>query len=332
MKAGSKKLAKDEILFREGDPSDAAFVIKSGKISITKAKGNSEIILAEIGPGSMLGEMAFFDNKPRSAGAKASTDTEVITLPFAALHAQFKTFPEWLKVMVKTINGHVRDANKRIKNLEHAQKDDTQFFDPHSITRVMAILTLVGEKFGEKEDGGINIPTGTLRKYTIQIFQQPTNKMLRMTETLNALGYVTLEDMGEGRQRLIIKNLKLLSEFVDYYNEYLFTEEAKRVSIREEDIPTLKALSFYAKKALEAGETKAEDGTIKISLTNMQNESMKDLGELIKLEMVDCLVEKSLCSEKMMNDNQVYSTVDLEKIEPLIDYWTIIYALEKVKN
>ncbi len=71
MAGGIRKLAKNEILFREGDPSDAMYVIKSGRIAITKAKGSGEIILAEKVGGEMLGEMAFFDSKPRSAGAKA---------------------------------------------------------------------------------------------------------------------------------------------------------------------------------------------------------------------------------------------------------------------
>src|SRR5437660_6377725 len=115
-----KKLNKGDVLFKEGDSSDAIYVIKSGRIAITKAKGNGEIILAEKKTGEMLGEMAFFDDKPRSAGAKAIADTEVIALPFSSLHAQFKTFPEWLKAMVRTVNGQLRDANARIKNLESA--------------------------------------------------------------------------------------------------------------------------------------------------------------------------------------------------------------------
>src|ERR1044072_774938 len=124
--AGVKKLGKNDILFREGDPSDAMYVIKAGRIAITKAKGSGEIILAEKVNGEMLGEMGFFDNKPRSAGAKATQDSEVISLPFASLHAQFKTFPEWLKAMVKTINAHLRDANTRIKNLEAVSSDNEE--------------------------------------------------------------------------------------------------------------------------------------------------------------------------------------------------------------
>src|SRR6185312_4669530 len=130
MSAGVKKLAKNDILFREGDPSDAMYVIKSGRIAITKAKGSGEIVLAEKKAGEMLGEMAFFDDKPRSAGAKAIADSEVIQLPFVALHAQFKTFPEWLKAMVRTVNGQLRDANARIKNLEAATSGDEEMFPP----------------------------------------------------------------------------------------------------------------------------------------------------------------------------------------------------------
>src|ERR1700733_10564890 len=146
-----KKLKEGDVLFREGDASDAIYVIKTGRIAITKAKGNGEIILAEIKSGEMLGEMAFFDNKPRSAGAKALQDTEIIALPFTSLYAQFKTFPEWLKAVVKTVNSHLRDANVRIKNLETATNDSDEMFPPHMITRLTAVISLVGMKCGEKQ-------------------------------------------------------------------------------------------------------------------------------------------------------------------------------------
>ena len=198
MPAGVKELEKDQILFREGDDSDAMYVIKSGRLAILKNKGNSEIVLAELGPGDMLGEMAFFDNKPRSAGAKAIAKTTVIELPFKALHAQFKTFPEWLRAVVKTVNSHLRSANQRIKNLERLSDEGKNIFQPHIITRLMSILATVANRYGEKEDEGVNVPTGMLRRYTIQIHQQPTHKMQTLLGLLDERGYVKLEDLGEG--------------------------------------------------------------------------------------------------------------------------------------
>ena len=41
-----KELKKGDILFRENDPSDCLYVIKKGRIAVTKAKGSGEIELA----------------------------------------------------------------------------------------------------------------------------------------------------------------------------------------------------------------------------------------------------------------------------------------------
>ncbi len=114
----TKQLEKDQTLFKENEPSEAMYIIKSGRIKITKVKGSSHVILAELGPGQMIGEMGFFDNKPRSAGAMATERSEVIVLPYSSLYPQFDACPEWLKIMVKTINSHLRSANKKIKSLD----------------------------------------------------------------------------------------------------------------------------------------------------------------------------------------------------------------------
>lgn len=321
-----KKLSVGEVLFREGDPSDAMYVIKSGRIAITKSKGSGEIILAEKKKGEMLGEMAFFDNKPRSAGAKALTDCEVITLPFSSLYAQFKTFPEWLKAVVKTVNTHLRDANTRIKNLEQAQGADEEAFPPHLITRLSAIISLIGFKAGEQSEEGLVIPFSTLRNYCIQIFQQPTNKLEKMMEVLSALQIMKVEELGEGKRKITILKHDLITKFVDWYNKYLFTEEAKRITILEKELPAVRALLFYGKK-LEAD----ENGYVQVNLTDMQNNSMKDLNTLFNTSDADSLAEKGLVQEKQSGEGGVLTMkVKISELEEQLPFWEIIYTLKKV--
>lgn len=326
MSAGVKKLGKNDILFREGDPSDAMYVIKTGRIAITKAKGNGEIILAEKKAGEMLGEMAFFDDKPRSAGAKAVSDTEVIALPFSSLHAQFKTFPEWLKAMVRTVNGQLRDANARIKNLEAATTGEEEMFPPHMVTRLCAIISLIGFKCGEKAENGLVIPYFTLRNYTIQVFQQPTNKLDRIMEVLQALNIMKVEDLGEDKKRITILNHKLLTDFTDWYNKYLFTEQNKRVTVEEKELPTLRALVFYGKKA-----TPDDKGFVKVNLTEMQNNSMRDLNTLFSVNDADPFAEKGLVNEKQSEQGGSLSMkFKMADVESVLPFWEIIYTLKKV--
>jgi len=326
--SGVKKLGKGDILFREGDPSDAMYVIKAGRIAITKSKGSGEIILAEKKTGEMLGEMAFFDDKPRSAGAKAIADTEVIALPFTALHAQFKTFPEWLKAMVRTVNGQLRDANARIKNLEAATTGDEEMFPPPMITRLCAIISLIGFKCGEKEGEFLVIPYPTLRNYCIQVFQAPTNKLDRIMEVLSALQIMKVEDLGEDRKKITILKHKLLTDFTDWYNKYLFTDSAKRITVEDKEVQTLRALVFYGKKL-----TPDDKGLVKVNLTDMQNNSMKDLNVLFNVNEADPLAEKKLVQEKTSEQGGNLSMkFNLKELESVLPYWEIIYTLKKVPS
>jgi CRP/FNR family transcriptional regulator, cyclic AMP receptor protein len=322
-----KELKKGDTLFREGDSSDAMYVIKKGKIVITKAKGSSEIELAELGPGEMLGEMAFFDNKPRSAGAKAKMDAVVIKLPFTSLYAQFKTFPEWLKAMVKNVNGKLRDANARIKNLEQAGAAETAMFTPYMITRLCAIIALIGYKCGEKEGDGLVVPYYTLRNYTIQIFGAPTSKLDRMLEALQGFGITKVEELSEGRKKITLLNHDLLAKFVDWYNEWLFKDESKRINITPKEMPVLKALVFYGRKA-----TPNDKGEVVVNLTEIQNNSMKDLSYLVGVNDADSLAEKKLTQDKQSGEGGILTVKfvlkDLADIQP---YWELVFGLTSIQ-
>lgn len=325
--SGPLKVPKDHYLFREGDAPDAMYVVKSGKFSILKMKSNSEILLAEIGPGAMVGEMAFFDAKPRSASVKASKDSEVIALPYKALHAQFANFPEWCKAIMRTVNDHLRNANQKIKELEKVNADEKEVFPPHTITKLTSILNLVGHKYGQKKPEGLVIDGFTLRRYTIQVFQEATHKMQKLLVALEELEIAKNIDMGEGRSEAIIMKPDLLFGFSEWYNNYLFKKEQDRIPIKEEELKLLNALIEYSGKL-----DRDEKGMKRVNLTDLQNDSMKLFNYLVKVEEFATLAEKKLIGDPLMGEKGIYSTfnpADLEKIYP---YWKIVYALKKVRT
>src|SRR5690606_39858394 len=63
-----------ETIFAEGDPPTAAFLIESGRVQISTRRHGDPQVVAELGPGELLGEMAVIDDAPRSASAFAITD------------------------------------------------------------------------------------------------------------------------------------------------------------------------------------------------------------------------------------------------------------------
>jgi CRP/FNR family transcriptional regulator, cyclic AMP receptor protein len=63
-----------EVIFREGDPAEELFVVKSGVVEIHL--GNH--LLDTLPERSIFGEMALIDHGPRSATAVAATDAVLV--------------------------------------------------------------------------------------------------------------------------------------------------------------------------------------------------------------------------------------------------------------
>lgn len=70
-----RKYHAGEYIFREGDPGLGMYIIEEGEISIVSESRSSEI--SRLGKGEFFGEMAMFNDRPRSASALAYEDTKV---------------------------------------------------------------------------------------------------------------------------------------------------------------------------------------------------------------------------------------------------------------
>jgi len=86
----SRTLNTNEVLFCQGDPGDALYIVRSGKLAIyapepgDPARGQP---IRTFSPGSILGEMALIDSKPRSLSARAEEPTTLLALSSADFHA-----------------------------------------------------------------------------------------------------------------------------------------------------------------------------------------------------------------------------------------------------
>lgn len=323
--AEAKKVAKDTYLFRDGDAPDAMYIVKTGGFAITKSKGNTEVVIAEIQPGAMVGEMALFDKKPRSANVKATKDSEVIALPYDSLNKQMDQLPVWVRAIMKTLNEKLRDANQKIRLLENTNPDEERF-PPHIVNKYISILNLVGNKYGKAEDGGaLSFSSVLLRNYTIQIFQEATNKMQSVVNALTDLGYLAQEDRGDGTQKITNLKPQELFSFVDWYNEWLFKQDKDRLpALSDQEVVILNGILLFARRV-----EPNHKGLYKVDLTDVQNESMKELGQLIRADDVNSLIEKKYLTEKIMDEKGVYIMVELPYVEPLARNWTIVNNLKR---
>ena len=85
--AESRGYAPGQIILQAGDIGRAVYFIRSGHVAAAvpgEQKGNKVRKPLQMGPGSVFGELAFFDAAPRSASVWAQDAVELWGLPFAA--------------------------------------------------------------------------------------------------------------------------------------------------------------------------------------------------------------------------------------------------------
>lgn len=104
-----KKFSKDDYICYEGQPGNEMYIILAGSVGvfITSAIGTLTQV-ATIDVGSFFGEMAIFDNLPRSASCIALEDTVVVAVTQNNLLQFLETCPEIAKQILESMSGRIR--------------------------------------------------------------------------------------------------------------------------------------------------------------------------------------------------------------------------------
>lgn len=110
---GSKKqfVPEGDILFKEGDAGDAAYIVDSGKIGIYKYVEGQEVELAVLNGGELFGEMAIVDGSPRMAHAVALEESVVIKIPADALNSRLKKADPFLRALMNILVQSLRGVH-----------------------------------------------------------------------------------------------------------------------------------------------------------------------------------------------------------------------------
>src|SRR4029077_11531555 len=116
LKRNARKLSfrKGRVIFREGESSDALYVIEQGSVEISAVIGHNERrVFATFGVGDYFGEMAVIDSKPRSATATATADTIVFRIPRDKVWRMFERSPWLFVTMIRGFSQRMREFDQR---------------------------------------------------------------------------------------------------------------------------------------------------------------------------------------------------------------------------
>ncbi len=110
-----KIVAKDTVIFREGDTANCAYIILKGSVHIAKKNKNSVALLTTLEANQMFGELALLETKPRSATAIAAEMTELLLVTPEQFSAKLGQLDGFMRYLVGYMTDRIFDLSGRIE-------------------------------------------------------------------------------------------------------------------------------------------------------------------------------------------------------------------------
>jgi ATP/ADP translocase len=105
---------KGEIVVKEGEAGDTMFLILSGSVSVIQNQGTKqEKLITTLAPGDYFGEMALFEEQPRSATVKTDADAKFLVLGKLEFEEIMREFPQIAINICRVFSRRARETQRK---------------------------------------------------------------------------------------------------------------------------------------------------------------------------------------------------------------------------
>lgn len=243
--AGKNKILKPgEMLFRAGENSDGMYILRKGQIQIFLDKGGTEIVLATVGSGGMIGEMSLFDKKPRSASARALDEVEVTQITLDDFTKILQQIPKWFVTLMTTLSTRLRETNERVQDLEAKYKGNSNPIE--DLVKTLQILQLLFYKNGVKEVKSWTLEREIAIVDLANILNMEKPRVAGVLDAIIGGGLLTTTKNQYKKDVLVIANRGDIERFIEFVRKYRIKNPNNK-SLPQEFVDVLEALAKTAK-------------------------------------------------------------------------------------
>jgi CRP/FNR family transcriptional regulator, cyclic AMP receptor protein len=102
------------VIFEQGETADCVLLVRAGRVRVTaRGAGDEELVLAERGPGELLGDLSAIDGQPRSASVAALEEVRGIVVPLRAFRGFLMDHPRVAISLLELLSRRLREAEGR---------------------------------------------------------------------------------------------------------------------------------------------------------------------------------------------------------------------------
>jgi uncharacterized membrane protein len=131
----TREFTAGQLIFSQGDTGTSMYLVESGDVNIhLPGEASRRISLKDISRGEYFGELALFDDKPRSASALATTNATLLELHRATLESYLERRPRAAMAILRTMSERLRETNQLLsaraaKNVDEEMEKNLTWSD-----------------------------------------------------------------------------------------------------------------------------------------------------------------------------------------------------------
>ena len=117
----SERLSYDDnqIIFNEGDPGDAAYIILSGTAVVSIKQGSKALELDRIKKGGFVGDISLLCDVPRTATITAQDSLTTLQIKKDTFFSLIAEFPEIAIEMMRVLASRLDSTNKQLRDVSN---------------------------------------------------------------------------------------------------------------------------------------------------------------------------------------------------------------------
>jgi cAMP-binding proteins - catabolite gene activator and regulatory subunit of cAMP-dependent protein kinases len=102
-------------LFRQDDAADCAYVVVRGLVRLFYEDRGERVPVADVGPGTLVGELALIADTKRLTGAEAHEESELLKIDRRIFRRILEEYPEIAVTLHRRISADIRDLVSRLE-------------------------------------------------------------------------------------------------------------------------------------------------------------------------------------------------------------------------
>ncbi len=120
--------AKGTVLMREGEVGSNAYLVLEGRLTVEREMDGKRIIIGNISPVDIVGELAILDEMPRSATVKVAEDARLIELNKHRMKTIIRRYPDIAEVVMKLLCSKLRKTASKYVDSEIRYTNLREYF------------------------------------------------------------------------------------------------------------------------------------------------------------------------------------------------------------